>query len=337
MLCLLCQVYRNNIRRKGHIRRFHPGKQNVGPDMSVGRGEGAVRYAAKCQFCHREYQTKAKLIQHHRKYHLAPAAATPTSQTAASSSPTVTLSPSSLSQHTNTETLEQKYDLSNETKNISLNPKSETVEYVQYIESCNSTPGISYPNVINVAGDILNRAMDGICPDISSVQLPSTSNSIVFTTSDSAGPATDTVENIKYGNYSLSFGNVIEGISGNHRDSAGNIIHTTADGQQHIITIKPPNELLTFAVVSTDGTQGNPGQIFQTVIPAIGGSLNTVSSEETLLRAIPMTQNSGGGGGVACEVRYATTDDAGCPVPQTQSCLVTNDDYEAGTIFRLSQ
>ncbi|KAF2347373.1 Zinc finger C2H2-type [Trinorchestia longiramus] len=90
--CIYChKVYQSNPRRNQHIKKVHPGKAVVNPndavefakatsvssDSSADTGAMAgddnsssgTRYAARCQWCKREYMTRAKLYQHMRRYH----------------------------------------------------------------------------------------------------------------------------------------------------------------------------------------------------------------------------------------------------------------------------
>ncbi|CAG0879387.1 unnamed protein product [Darwinula stevensoni] len=67
------KVYKSSSKRKAHIMKKHPGhsvdvEAIDGKSMSEPAGNVAL-LPAKCEFCPRQYATKAKLLQHQRKHH----------------------------------------------------------------------------------------------------------------------------------------------------------------------------------------------------------------------------------------------------------------------------
>ncbi|CAL4111182.1 unnamed protein product, partial [Meganyctiphanes norvegica] len=83
--CYYCQycekMYRSSSKRKLHILKNHPGAElppptkrenepDTGDDPSFSQTMGATPvYAHSCQWCHRQYASKARLLRHHRQNH----------------------------------------------------------------------------------------------------------------------------------------------------------------------------------------------------------------------------------------------------------------------------
>lgn len=79
--CQYCdKVYRSSSKRKAHILKNHPGAQlpisnrklgaNTDPNPSYTQTVGSITtHPQSCKWCHKQYASKAKLLQHQRKKH----------------------------------------------------------------------------------------------------------------------------------------------------------------------------------------------------------------------------------------------------------------------------
>ncbi|XP_026464214.1 PR domain zinc finger protein 10-like isoform X2 [Ctenocephalides felis] len=80
-----CKVYKSSSKRKAHILKLHPGlslplsNRYRGslpdipgmPNLTYSQTVGSVTsHPHPCQWCHKQYASKAKLLQHHRKKHI---------------------------------------------------------------------------------------------------------------------------------------------------------------------------------------------------------------------------------------------------------------------------